>query len=163
MMMRESMASSTDRRNWQGKRRDIRNNRNYSKSEVQFLIISKQSNTNPWRSLGKAPYQLDIQATEVPVVNGRIHWLSQPSQIAGVLGRAIISFDIKDEQFKVVTKPVTVVRSNYHLAVIRGCLAAVISCGYGELEIWVMNEYDSKESDEGIRHPWSLSSKSADS
>ncbi|KAI3509655.1 hypothetical protein L1887_25098 [Cichorium endivia] len=135
-------------RNKQGKRRVIRNNRNYPKSEVQILTISKQSNKNSWRSLGKVPYQLDRQATEVPVVNGRIHWLSRPGRIAGVVGRAIISFDLKDEQFKVVAKPpnVTVVRSNYHLADIRGCLAAVISCGYGKLEIWVMKEYDSKES-----------------
>ncbi|CAI9294885.1 unnamed protein product [Lactuca saligna] len=135
-------------RNRQGNRRVSRNNRNYPKSEVQILTISKETNKNTWRSLGKVPYQLDRQAAEVPVVNGRIHWLSRPGRVAGVLGRAIISFDLKDEQFKVVTKPnhVTVIRSNFHLAVIRGCLAAVISCGYGKLEIWVMKEYDSQES-----------------
>ncbi|KAL4555377.1 hypothetical protein LXL04_037995 [Taraxacum kok-saghyz] len=135
-------------RNWQGKRRAIPKSRNYPKSEVQILTISNQTNKNQWRSLGKVPYQLDRQATEVPVVNGRIHWLSRPGRIAGVLGRAIISFDLKDEQFKVVAKPthVTVNRSNIHLAVIKECLAAVISCGYGKLEIWIMKEYDSNES-----------------
>ncbi|KVI10630.1 F-box protein At3g07870-like [Cynara cardunculus var. scolymus] len=135
-------------RNWQVRRRIIRNNRNYPKSEVQILTISKQTNKSSWRCLGKVPYHLDRQATEAPVVNGRIHWVSRPGRIAGVPGRAIISFDLKDEQFKVVAKPghAIVNRGNYHLAVIKGCLAAVISCGYGKLEIWVMKEYDSKES-----------------
>ncbi|KAI3513184.1 hypothetical protein L1887_20511 [Cichorium endivia] len=55
--------------------------------------------------------------------------LSRPGRIAGVVRRAINSFDLKDEQFKVVAKPphVTVIRSNYHLADIQGCPAAPIA------------------------------------
>ncbi|KAI3769555.1 hypothetical protein L6452_00663 [Arctium lappa] len=138
-------------RTWQGRRRIIRKNRNYPKSEVQILTISKQIDDKScsWRCLGKVPYLLDKQATEGPVVNGRIHWVSRPGRITGVPGRAIVSFDLKDELFKVVAKPSHAVvnrGNNYHLAAIKGCLAVVISCGYGKLEIWVMKEYDRKES-----------------
>ncbi|XP_071700870.1 F-box protein At3g07870-like [Rutidosis leptorrhynchoides] len=133
-------------RNSNGRKRVIRNNRNYTKSEVQVITISKEMSKNCWRSIGKMNCQIDIQSTDqAPLVNGRIHWLSRPGRISG---RAIISFDLKEEKFDVVVKPTQTVsiRSNYHLAVVRGCLAAVTSCGYGKLEIWVMKEYGIKES-----------------
>ncbi|KAI3815110.1 hypothetical protein L1987_14766 [Smallanthus sonchifolius] len=122
-----------------------RNNRSYPRSEVHVLTIGEpNSSSNSWRCLGKVPYQLDRQAKEVVVVNGRLHWVSRPGRLGGLPGRTIVSFDLKDEQFKLVSKPVN--RSNYHLAVINDCLAAAVSCGYGKLEIWVMKEYDVKES-----------------
>nr|XP_043623718.1 F-box protein At3g07870-like [Erigeron canadensis] len=123
-------------------RRLIRNHRSYPRSEVHVLTIGGESNlNNEWRCLGKVPYQLDRQAKEAVVVNGRLHWVSRPGRLPG---RTIVSFDLEDEQFKLVSKPVN--RSNYHLAVIDECLAAAVSCGYGKLEIWVMKEYDAKES-----------------
>lgn len=128
-------------------RRLIRNHRSYPRSEVHVLTIGKPNSNNGWRCFGKAPYQLDRQAKDVVVVNGRLHWVSRPGRLGGLgglTGRTIVSFDLKDEQFKLVSKPVN--RSNYHLTVIDGCLAAAVSCGYGKLEIWVMKEYDVKES-----------------
>ncbi|KAJ0725956.1 putative F-box domain-containing protein [Helianthus annuus] len=128
-----------------------RNNRSYPRSEVNVLTIGKPNlNGNEseskegWRCLGKVPYQLDRQAKEVVVVNGRLHWVSRPGRLGGLPGRTIVSFDLEDEKFKLVSKPVN--RSNYHLAVIDDCLATAVSCGYGKLEIWVMKEYDVKES-----------------
>ncbi|XP_071715510.1 F-box protein At3g07870-like [Rutidosis leptorrhynchoides] len=124
-------------------RRLIRNYRGYPTSEVQVLTIGQPNSDNVWRCLGKVPYQLDRQAKEAVVVNGRLHWVSR---LGGrrLPGRTIVSFDLEDEKFKLVTKPVN--RSNYHLAVIDGCLAVAVSCGYGKLEIWVMKEYDVKDS-----------------
>ncbi|GJW34556.1 F-box protein-like protein [Tanacetum coccineum] len=119
----------------------------YPRSEVHVLTIGESNSNNGWRCLGKVPYQLDRQAKEVVVVNGRLHWVSRPGRLGGLgglTGRTIVSFDLKDEQFKLVSKPVN--RSNYHLTVIDGCLAAAVSCGYGKLEIWVMKDYDVKES-----------------
>ncbi|KAL4588926.1 hypothetical protein LXL04_001826 [Taraxacum kok-saghyz] len=124
-------------------RRLTRNTRSYPKSEVHVLTIGEPK-TNTWRCLGKVPYQLDRQAKEVVAVNGRLHFVSRPGRLGGLPGRTIVSFDLKDEQFKLVSKPVN--RSNFHLTVIEGCLATAVSCGYGKLEIWVMKEYDVKES-----------------
>ncbi|KAK9060408.1 hypothetical protein SSX86_021112 [Deinandra increscens subsp. villosa] len=119
------------------------NNRSYPRSEVHVITIGDAKNDG-WRFLGKVPYQLDRQAKEVVVVNGRVHWVGRPGRLSGLPGRTIVSFDLEDERFKLVSKPVN--RSNYHLAVIDDCLAAAVSCGYGKLEIWVMKEYDVKES-----------------
>lgn len=124
-------------------RRLNRSNRSYPKSGVYVLTIGEPK-SNAWRCLGKMPYHLDRQAKEAVVVDGRLHWVSRPGRLGGLPGRTIVSFDLKDEQFKLVSKPIN--RSNYHLAVIGGCLAAAVSCGYGKLEIWVMEKYDVKES-----------------
>ncbi|XP_071691846.1 F-box protein At3g07870-like [Rutidosis leptorrhynchoides] len=125
-------------------RRLIRNHRSYPRSEVHVLTISEPNSNNVWRCIGKVPYQLDRQAKEAVVVNGRLHWVSRPGRLGGLPGRTIVSFDLEDEKFKLVSKPVN--RSNYHLAVIDGCLAVAVSCGYGKMEIWVMKEYNVKES-----------------
>nr|XP_043618699.1 F-box protein At3g07870-like [Erigeron canadensis] len=135
-------------RNSHGRKRVIRNIRNYPKSEVQVLTISKQMNKSSWRCIGKMPYQIDRQLKGVALVNGRLHWLSRLSRVSGVLDREIISFDLKSEKFEVVKKAsnMVVINSNHHLATVQGCLAVVAPCGYGKLEIWVMKQYGIKES-----------------
>lgn len=115
--------------------------RGYTKSEV--LVFSLGSNT--WRSIGKAPYQLERKSPEALFMNERLHWLSRMPN--NVRGRRIVSFDLADEQFHEVPRPDFGGRNrrNYHLALLEGCLSAVVyTCG--ELEIWVMKEYDVKES-----------------
>lgn len=113
----------------------------YPQSEVQILTLGGSM----WRRLGKAPYQLDRRSSEA-LVNGRLHWVSRPSRYKPA--RRLISFDLADEQFREVPKPDCgdLNRYNYHLAVLKGCLSAAFYCNYGRLEIWVMKEYNVKES-----------------
>ncbi|KAL5865338.1 hypothetical protein ACOSQ3_002852 [Xanthoceras sorbifolium] len=69
-----------------------------------------------WRSLGKIPFDLYDLGPSQVLVNGRIHWPTWPRRL---------HFDVVG---------------------IGGYLAAVIHQNYGQLEIWVMKEYDMKES-----------------
>ncbi|KAA8524836.1 hypothetical protein F0562_011259 [Nyssa sinensis] len=108
-----------------------------SRSEVQ--IFSLGSSTT-WRSIGKVVYRLERSEA---LVNGRLHWVTRPVRL-----RRIVSFDLADEKFEEVPKPSCggLNRCNYHLAVLGGCLSAVVYCNYGKLEIWVMKDYNVKES-----------------
>ncbi|KAK2648624.1 hypothetical protein Ddye_016113 [Dipteronia dyeriana] len=60
----------------------------------------------------------------------------------------LISFDLEDEQFREVPKPDSggLERLNFDVVELGGCLAGVLHLHYGRLEIWVMKEYDLKES-----------------
>ncbi|KAL4318288.1 hypothetical protein GQ457_18G007840 [Hibiscus cannabinus] len=95
-----------------------------------------------WRSLGMAPYQFIERQSQV-AVSGRLHWISQD-----LVKDRIISFDLTTEQFQAVplTDRMTLDRQFFELVALRGhlCVAASnASCG---LDIWVMNEYNVKES-----------------
>ncbi|KAK2985691.1 hypothetical protein RJ640_011919 [Escallonia rubra] len=109
----------------------------YSQSEVQVLSLG----SNTWRSVGEVPYCLERRSSEAPLVNGRLHWLTRnhPPRI-----REIVSFDLADEKFRDVPKPdcVKLKYRAYPLAVLGGCLAAIVRGS----EIWVMKEYNVKES-----------------
>ncbi|XP_050204501.1 F-box protein At3g07870 [Mercurialis annua] len=113
----------------------------YPQSEVQILTVGDSE----WRSLGKISYQLVRRHSEASV-NGRIHWVSRPRRYNPA--RRLVSFDLEDEQFREVPKPDCggLSRCNYHLVVLKGCLSAAVYCNYGRLEIWVMKEYNVKES-----------------
>ncbi|KAI8006191.1 F-box protein [Camellia lanceoleosa] len=113
-------------------------------SEVQVYSLGS---TN-WRSIGKVPYLLEQRASEA-FVDGRLHWLTHPRLYLGARihrSRSIVSFDLADEQFREVPRPEcgSLNRTNYHLAVLGGCLSAVV--WYQRFEIWVMEEYSVKES-----------------
>ena len=112
-----------------------------SQSEVQVLTLGRSPT---WRSLGKVAYQLDRWPSEA-LVSGRLHWVTRPKRY---VTRFIASFDLADEQFREVPKPNCggLSRSNYHLLVLKGCLSAAVYRSNGKLEIWVMKEYDVKES-----------------
>ncbi|KAJ4826489.1 hypothetical protein Tsubulata_041178 [Turnera subulata] len=113
----------------------------YPQSEVQILTLGSPE----WRRLGKVSYQLVRRSSEA-LVNGRLHFVSRPCRYKPA--RRLISFDLADEQFREVPKPDCggLNRCNYHLVVLRGCLSAAVYCNYGRLEIWVMKEYNVKES-----------------
>ncbi|KAJ9176825.1 hypothetical protein P3X46_012097 [Hevea brasiliensis] len=113
----------------------------YSQSEVQILTLGGPS----WRSLGKISYQLVRRPSEA-LVNGRLHWVSRPRRYNPA--RRLVSLDLADEQFREVPKPDCggLSKCNYHLVVLKGCLSAAVYCSYGRLEIWVMKEYNVKES-----------------
>lgn len=110
-------------------------------SDVQILTLGSST----WRSLGKVYHYL-VQCSEQVLVNGRLHWLTLPRRY--YRGRGLVSFDLADEKFREVQKPVDdgLRRSYYHLVVLRGCLAAVFFCSHGKLEIWIMKEYGVEES-----------------
>ena len=111
-----------------------------SQSEVQVLTLGSPT----WRSLGKVSYQLDRWPSEA-LVNGRLHWVTRPRRY---VTRFIVSFDLADEQFREIPKPDCggLSRCNYHLLVLGGCLSAAVHRSNGKLEVWVMKEYDVKES-----------------
>ncbi|KAL5861794.1 hypothetical protein ACOSQ4_003090 [Xanthoceras sorbifolium] len=111
-------------------------------SEVQIFTLGKPA----WRSLGKIPYHLLDQEPSQVLVNGRLHWSTWPRRYR--IGRLLISFDLEDEQFREVPKPGSgsLERLHFDVVGIRGYLAAVIHQNYGQLEIWVMKEYNVKES-----------------
>ncbi|GAV74605.1 FBA_3 domain-containing protein/F-box-like domain-containing protein, partial [Cephalotus follicularis] len=114
----------------------------YLQSDVQVFTLGSHA----WRSLGKSPYQLVRRPSEA-LVNGRLHFVSRPAR-KYYPARRLVSFDLGDEQFREVSKPDCggLNRCNYHLAVLKGCLAAAVYGNYGKLEVWVMREYNVKES-----------------
>ncbi|GLT94153.1 hypothetical protein SLE2022_119090 [Rubroshorea leprosula] len=129
---------NTSNRNYQRARRI---SHVYPQSDVQVLTLGSSS----WKSLGKVAYQFIRRPSEA-LVNGRLHWITRPRRYHPA--RRIISFDLEDEQFREVQKPDCggLNRCNYHLVALRGCLAAAGYGNYGKLEMWVMKEYNVKES-----------------
>ncbi|CAK9180401.1 unnamed protein product [Ilex paraguariensis] len=113
-------------------------NLEFPNSEAQILSLS----SNTWRSIGEVPYQL--KRSSEALVNGRLHWVTYQ----GVLGPIIVSFDLADEQFREVPGAGSgfLARCNFYLVVLGGCLSAVVPFSFGRLEIWVLKEYDVKES-----------------
>ncbi|TYI55848.1 hypothetical protein E1A91_D11G168800v1 [Gossypium mustelinum] len=107
-------------------------------SSVEIHILTVSSNT--WRNLGSFPFRFVLQKSQV-LVNGKLHWRATTN--------LIMSFDLATEQFKEVPSPDFIAsnRRIHELVVLRGCLSAVsFDDDNQELEIWVMKEYDVKES-----------------
>ncbi|KDO58465.1 hypothetical protein CISIN_1g015251mg [Citrus sinensis] len=113
----------------------------YPRSDVQVYTVGSPA----WRSKGKLAYQFVRRPSEA-LVKGRLHWVTRPRRYSPV--RGIVSFDIADEQFREVPKPDCggLNRCNYHLTVLSGCLSVAVYGNYGKLEIWVMKDYNVKES-----------------
>ncbi|KAF5746137.1 F-box protein [Tripterygium wilfordii] len=111
-------------------------------SEVQILTLGCKS----WRSLGQLPYNHLIQPSCQVLFLGKLHWVSEPHR--DNRGTRIISFDLAEEQFQIVPTPESssLDRSGFQLVVLGDCLSAAVWCLDGRLEIWVMKEYNVKES-----------------
>lgn len=112
------------------------------KSDVLAFSLS----SNAWRSIGQVPCLIERQYSQATFTNGRLHWLTR-SMHQNIGGLLIVCYDLADERFHEVPRPNFSVQNahNYRLAELRGCLCAVV-CMLGELEIWVMKEYNVKES-----------------
>ncbi|KAJ0111492.1 hypothetical protein Patl1_01885 [Pistacia atlantica] len=82
------------------KPRTVRNPDQIYRPESQVQIFTLGSPA--WRSLGKIPYVLYEISSQV-LVSGRLHWQTWPQRIGP--DRSLISFDLADEQFRVVPKP----------------------------------------------------------
>ncbi|KAK0593996.1 hypothetical protein LWI29_003639 [Acer saccharum] len=111
-------------------------------AEVQILTLGSPA----WRNFGRLPYHLIHQGPSQVLVCGRIHWHTW----SGVRSSSpIISFDFEDEQFREVPKPDCGGldhRPNIQLVDLGGCLSAAVYNNYREFEIWIMKEYNVKES-----------------
>ncbi|KAK2637801.1 hypothetical protein Ddye_025596 [Dipteronia dyeriana] len=103
----------------------------------------------------------DIFRPLLPVqvlVRGRLHWhtwsIFCSSRITGNIEDEqfsccpIISFDFEDEQFREVAMPSCgdLDKIRCHLVDLGGCVSAAVFNGYEQIEIWIMKEYDVKES-----------------
>ncbi|KAF5741389.1 F-box protein [Tripterygium wilfordii] len=111
-------------------------------SEVQILTLGCNKS---WRSLGQLPYNL-IQPPCQVLFKERLHWVTRPHRDSH--GMRIISFDLAEEQFQIVPTPEcgSLDRCGFTLVVLGDYLSAAVWCLDGKLEIWVMKEYDVKES-----------------
>ncbi|KAI9176277.1 hypothetical protein LWI28_000683 [Acer negundo] len=111
-------------------------------AEVQILTLGSST----WRNFGRLPHRLIHQGPSQVLVCGRIHWHTW----SGVRSSCpIISFDFEDEQFREVPKPDCGGldhRPNIQLVDLGGCLSAVVYNNYREFEIWIMKEYNVKDS-----------------
>ncbi|XP_022758955.1 F-box protein At3g07870-like isoform X2 [Durio zibethinus] len=114
---------------------------NSFQSEVRILTLGGSR----WRSLGMVPYRFIRQPSQV-MVCGRLHWIFQPAKYK--MENQIISFELTAEQFQEVPKPDcgSLDRCFYELMVLQGHLSAAASKAIGGLEIWVMKEYNMKDS-----------------
>ncbi|KAK0588579.1 hypothetical protein LWI29_002873 [Acer saccharum] len=111
-------------------------------AEVQILTLGSPA----WRNFGRLPYSLIHQGPSQVLVCGRIHWHTWSGLHSSC---PIISFDFEDEQFREVPKPDCGGldhRPNIQLVDLGGCLSAAVYNNYREFEIWIMKEYNVKES-----------------
>ncbi|KAF8409673.1 hypothetical protein HHK36_005752 [Tetracentron sinense] len=114
----------------------------YKKSVVQVFTLG----TNTWRNRGHVPYQIDRRRPSEALVNGALHWVTRRRRVA--LSQLIVSFDLADEEFREVPRPECggLDKCTYHLVVLGGCLSAAVYCTDGRIEVWVMKDYNVKES-----------------
>ncbi|KAJ8527868.1 hypothetical protein K7X08_015319 [Anisodus acutangulus] len=119
----------------------------FGKSDVQVLSLGN----NRWRSVGEVVYRFD-PSTQGIILNGKMHWLTRFGKYNGRLDRLIVSFDLADEVFCEVPKVDFNVKPRivqHHLAILGDCLAVALTLPHykgGGFEIWVMREYNVKES-----------------
>ncbi|KAM3320855.1 F-box protein [Capsicum chacoense] len=120
----------------------------FGKSDVQVLSLGT---SNRWRSIGEVVYRFDLNSQGI-MLNGKMHWLTRFGKYHGRRDRLIVSFDLADEVFGEVPKIDFNVKPRIvqcHLAVLGDCLAAAVTLPHykgGGFEIWVMREYNVKES-----------------
>ncbi|GKV15022.1 hypothetical protein SLEP1_g25823 [Rubroshorea leprosula] len=106
-------------------------------SEVQVFTTG----TTEWRKKGASPYLFEPKPSEA-LVEGSLHW-TLPS-----LGYpCIISFELAEEAFQKIPLPrIGFYSTAYHLCVLNGRLSIAGFIHGCQLDIWVMKEYNVKES-----------------
>ncbi|KAK9091940.1 hypothetical protein Syun_026851 [Stephania yunnanensis] len=114
----------------------------YGTSDVSIHTLG----TNSWRSLGEAGYLLDGRSPPA-LVNGSLHWLAHHNKHQQY--QEIVRFDLATEEFSKVPTPNcnTINKGWITIVEFRGCLSAVVhynSCC--KIEVWVMKDYNVKES-----------------
>ncbi|CAL1352779.1 unnamed protein product [Linum trigynum] len=110
-------------------------------SQVQVLTVGAT-----WREIGRTSWNLKPVPSEGILVNSALHWLTLPMQ-----GKVrIVSFDLRAEEFGEIGFPAEELDPERcrltQLVSLSGHLSAVVCCGGGGFELWVMKEYGVKES-----------------
>ncbi|PON95522.1 F-box domain containing protein [Trema orientale] len=113
-------------------------------TEVYILTLGDSE----WRHIVQKPLKLITCPASDALVNGNLHWLTMSYQIGEEILRDIISFDLATEDFQVISQPIRLGPNKFltHLVTLNDCLSAVISSQFGENEIWVLKDYNVKES-----------------
>ncbi|KAF4354196.1 hypothetical protein F8388_004208 [Cannabis sativa] len=98
-----------------------------------------------WRCIDQKPHKIITCPSSDVLVNGNLHWLTMRYQTHLV---DIVSFDLDKEEFHVIPQPVDFClnKSLTHLVTLNDRLSAVVSSKFGEHEIWVLKDYNKKES-----------------
>ncbi|KAF5204042.1 F-box protein [Thalictrum thalictroides] len=118
-----------------------------SKAQVYTL------GSNSWRTVSNAPKMLFLQGCSA-FVNGSLHWLTRDDQVEDG-SMIIVSFNLSSEEFGVIPCPkfncITIMRSftsesSTQLVELGGCLSVVEASFGNHIEIWIMKEYNVKES-----------------
>ncbi|KAM3320850.1 hypothetical protein P3S67_008052 [Capsicum chacoense] len=114
--------------------------------DVEVLTLG----SNSWTFVGKIPYKISPNSQAI-MLNGKIHWSTQYGKYNGRHDRLIVSFDSDDDVFGAVPKVDFGVgpRFRFTLSVLGVCLAVSLHLPFkndGGYEIWVMREYNVKES-----------------
>ncbi|KAL5727834.1 hypothetical protein ACHQM5_000980 [Ranunculus cassubicifolius] len=115
-----------------------------SKNSFKSLVEVQTLGSNLWRSKGEVPTNLFYQPFNV-LVNGALHWLASfPCQSESVV---ISSFDIADEEFRVLQVPAVVDQwENKQVQELDGFLSLVGYSSRGLIEVWIMKNYGAEDS-----------------
>ncbi|KAK3184474.1 hypothetical protein Dsin_031760 [Dipteronia sinensis] len=118
-------------------------------TNVHILTLGRSSST--WRSIGNLPYRFVHHYSRKAFVNGRFHWVFLPQNLVKIRHDSflLVSFDLADEKFQEVPKPAcpgALEEGISHLAVLGGCLAVAGLALHASIEIYVMKNYNVKES-----------------
>ncbi|KAF6151152.1 hypothetical protein GIB67_037360 [Kingdonia uniflora] len=110
--------------------------------EAEVLTLG----TDTWRRVGVPPYELSMSPF---YFNGAIHWITKFKNKLLL----IASFDMASEEFGDVPCPkfyvngcLSSINQEYQLRVLGGCLSLTECLFENDFEIWVMKEYNVKES-----------------
>ncbi|PIA31871.1 hypothetical protein AQUCO_04700013v1 [Aquilegia coerulea] len=119
-------------------------------SETQVFTLG----SSLWRTVNKAPKMRFVKGCSA-YVNGSLHWLTRGEPGDGSRSKIIVSFTLSSEEFGVIPSP----EFNYlstiesfkadsliQLVELRECLSIVDSSFDHHIEIWVMKDYNVKES-----------------
>nr|XP_016495602.1 PREDICTED: F-box protein At3g07870-like [Nicotiana tabacum] len=121
--------------------------RSFNVSKVEVCTLGGYS----WRRIEKVDYLIHSNYQGI-FLNGKMHWFTRFGKYNGRLDRLIVSFDLADEVFAEVPKVdfnADLRTDSFHLAILGGRLAVAITLPNqdgGGTEIWVMREYNVKES-----------------
>ncbi|GLU15677.1 hypothetical protein SLE2022_321490 [Rubroshorea leprosula] len=118
--------------------------------EVEELMVQVFTvGTTEWRTKGAtAPQLADVIGPPEALVEGSLHWVTSVGMGGDGPIFGIISFELADEVFEEIPHPPCqrFVSRDYSLSVLNGCLSAAGLVDTLHFDIWVMKQYNVKES-----------------
>ncbi|XAR54781.1 hypothetical protein NMG60_11030078 [Bertholletia excelsa] len=102
--------------------------------------------TNLWHRVKEFPHYPNVKRTGGVIAGGALHWVvtETPEFRKGGL---IVAFDLSSEEYRLVRQP-EYSDMNFYMNVesLGGCLTVLCNYYLSRVDIWVMKEYDVKES-----------------